>query len=94
MSEEFSDSDESECSIDGVENEPMFAVLSQFLVTNKNKNIAQVFADIATELKQINVSLNAIADLQKSAINISMNTNNSVNSPKNNNAINSTQNST
>ena len=63
MSDGFSDS-ESESNFDIVENEPMFAVLSQFLVTNKNKNIAQVMADLVCELSQIKVALNKIADIK------------------------------
>jgi hypothetical protein len=86
MSEDFTDS-ESECSFDGVENEPMFAVLSQFLVTNKNKNIAQVLADIANELKQINVSLSAMA-LQHT--HVANNTNSTINAT--NNAVKKTNN--
>jgi hypothetical protein len=65
MSQVFSDSSDDDCSFDGVDNEPMFAVLSQFLVTNKNKNIASVLADICEELKGINKSLSLLSASSK-----------------------------
>ena len=40
-----------------VEDEPMFNVLSQFLVSNDDKNIATVLSDICEQLKEINKEL-------------------------------------
>ena len=58
MSSVSDSSSSSDCSFDALENEPLYAVLSQFLVADEsNKNIATVLADIASELKAIRLAL-------------------------------------
>lgn len=60
----FSDS-ESDVTTSELESEPMYSVLAQFLVTDKNKNIACVMADIAKQLQGINQSLAILAATAK-----------------------------
>jgi hypothetical protein len=43
-----------------VEDEPIFNVLSQFLVSDEDKNIATVLNDICQQLKEMNATLRSI----------------------------------
>ena len=45
-----------------VEDEPMFNVLSQFLVSNDDKNIASVLSDICEQLKELNKGLHELRE--------------------------------
>lgn len=54
-------SDDEERIAEMVANERMYYVLSQFLETDDNKNIAMVLADIAYELKQLREAVETIS---------------------------------
>lgn len=53
-------SEEEDHIVDMVANERMYYVLSQFLETEDNKNIATVLADIVAELKELRNAIERI----------------------------------
>lgn len=60
-------SEEEDHIVEMVANERMYYVLSQFLETEDNKNIAMVLADIVSELKELRKAVEALKQQQSSS---------------------------
>jgi hypothetical protein len=56
MSSDASSSAESEL-VDIIQQEPMYYVLSQFLETPQNKNIAVIMEELVSEIRQLRLQL-------------------------------------